>query len=351
MKKMSGKEWTYWFLAVLIGVLAVCAVSTIIVDPYFHYHKPLPGLSYELNHERYMNDGIARHFDYNAVIIGTSMTHNFKTSEFDEIFGVQSIKAPYSGAGYKELGDSLNRLLSRSPDVTTVLWVLDFSNLTETADWERYSDYPDYLYDENPLNDTAYLLNKSVLYHGVTGNLVMTMQGKESTTFDDYSAFDHPTGENGIAFTVEEAGKLSIAQRSSTQEERQITRDTIERNIKAVIEAYPETEFLIVIPPYHESYLYMQAEKGLMNVYLDAEQEALRVLSTCSNAKLYCYMDAYDVVCDIDYYSDSVHYTAEINSRMLQWIAQGEGRITEDNYEEHVQAVREFYLDYLIEKE
>lgn len=353
MKQISGKKWTYGFLAVLLGTLLCCAVLTIVVDPYFHYHKPLEGLSYELNNERYMNDGIARHFDYDAVIIGTSMTHNFKTTEFDAIFDVKSIKIPYSGAGYKELGESLDRLLTRNPNVTKVMWVVDFSNLLESADWERYSDYPEYLYDDNNMNDVPYLLNKSVLYHGVLNNLISTLQGKESTSFDEYSAFDRPTGEHGIAFTVEDEGRLSNKQeqRAITEEELQRVQATIEQNIKAVIDAYPNTEFMIVIPPYHESYLHMQAQDGLMNASLDAEKEALKILNACPNAKLYCYMDVYDVVCDIEYYSDSVHYTAEINSEILQWMAAEKGRITSENYEEHVEATREFYLDYLFEEE
>ncbi|MBQ8592566.1 MAG: hypothetical protein IJ485_07460 [Lachnospiraceae bacterium] len=350
MKQIDGKKWTYGFLTIFLAALLLCAVLTIVVDPYFHYHKPLNGVSYELNNERYMNDGIARHFDYDAVIIGTSMTHNFKTSEFDVLFDVNAIKVPYSGAGYKELGESLDRLLSRNPEVKKVMWVVDFSNLLEPDDWERYSEYPEYLYDNNALNDTPYLLNKSVMYHGVLANLISTLQGKDSTTFDEYSAFDRPTGENGIAFTVEEEGKLSVEQRDILEEELQMVQSTITKNIKAVIDAYPDTEFLIVIPPYHESYLHMQAQKGLMNAYLDAEKEALRILCECSNAKLYCYMDMYEVVCNIDYYSDSVHYTAEINSEILQWIAEDMGRITADNYEAHVEATREFYLDYIIEE-
>lgn len=347
MKKIDEKKWTYGCLLLFAGALLVCGVLTVIVDPYFHYHKPLDGLTYNLNNERYMNDGIARHFDYDAVIIGTSMIHNFKTSEFDELFDVDSVKLPYSGAGYKELGESVERILKRNPDVKTVLWVMDFSNLVEDSDWERYSDYPEYLYDDNIFNDTQYLFNKSVLYHGVLNNIISTIQGEASTTFDEYSAFDSPTGADGIAFTVSEAGKVSVQQRKSTQEELLSVKETIQENIKTVVDSYPEVQFYIVIPPYHESYIHMQASDGTVNVHFDAEKEALRILSTSPNVKLYCYMDMYDVVCNIDYYSDSVHYTKEINSEILRWITEDIGRITSDNYEEHVEATREFYLDYL----
>ena len=69
-------------LALLVAQAAVICV----VDPYFHYHKPLKGLYYTLDNERSQNDGIIRHFNYDAMIIGTSMAENFKTSEMDELW-------------------------------------------------------------------------------------------------------------------------------------------------------------------------------------------------------------------------------------------------------------------------
>lgn len=62
------KKWGITLL-VLVGVcLAGIAGLTAVVDPFFHYHKPLECLSYPLNNERYQNDGIVKHFDYDAVI-------------------------------------------------------------------------------------------------------------------------------------------------------------------------------------------------------------------------------------------------------------------------------------------
>lgn len=58
----------------------------------FHYHAPLKFLSYPLVNERYQNNGIVRHFDYDSVITGTSMTENFKTSEAQKLFGSDFIK-------------------------------------------------------------------------------------------------------------------------------------------------------------------------------------------------------------------------------------------------------------------
>ena len=82
----SAKKWVITYIIVLIIVLAMLGSVTIIIDPYFHYHKPLATLEYPIYNERYQNNGIAKNFEYNAIITGTSMTENFKTSEFDYLF-------------------------------------------------------------------------------------------------------------------------------------------------------------------------------------------------------------------------------------------------------------------------
>ena len=51
----------------------------------------------------------AKHFDYDAIITGTSMTENFLSSEFDSLFGVNSVKTTFSGASYKEINQNFYR--------------------------------------------------------------------------------------------------------------------------------------------------------------------------------------------------------------------------------------------------
>lgn len=74
----KAKRWFYGTLAWLAVLLIGIAVIVIIVDPYFHYHKPLSFLSYRIYEERYVNDGISRHFTYDAVITGTSMSRTLR---------------------------------------------------------------------------------------------------------------------------------------------------------------------------------------------------------------------------------------------------------------------------------
>ena len=91
------KEKKYFKILIFLITLFLIIIGgiVIIIDPYFHYHKPLKFLSYRLENQRYINDGIGRQFEYDYVITGSSMTENFKNSLFKKLFNCNSIKVPF----------------------------------------------------------------------------------------------------------------------------------------------------------------------------------------------------------------------------------------------------------------
>lgn len=346
MKEQSAKIWFLKCLLLITAVLFAIAVLVIIVDPYFHFHKPFSFQSYRLYDERYSNDGISRHFEYDAMIIGTSMSQNFKPGEMDALFGTTSIKAPFAGAGYKELSEHLLNALERNPNLKTVVWAVDYNGLLRDSEWKQYETYPTYLYDNNPFNDVSYLFNKSILYHGVLPNIVMTLTGEPSTTMDEYSAWERETGLEIILQSYDRENVNTNVPTTFGEEERSITETTINNNIINVVNRYPDTTFYIFYPPYSICYWDALNIKGTIMRQTSAELVATELLLECPNVKLYNFFDQYDVVCNPDYYCDDGHYNAEINSRILQWMAEDIGLVTKENYLEKLQSEREFYLNY-----
>ena len=160
----------------------------IFIDPYWHFHEPQEGITYRLGNGRYMNDGILRHYDYNAVIIGTSMCENFKASQWGELSGNSTVKTPFFGASYREIHDTLERAFLYNDTISTIIWGVDYNLLTCQWDAMKYDTYPDYLYDGSIVNDGNYLWNKTVLMRGLLPDLVYTVLRKDSTSFDEYAS-------------------------------------------------------------------------------------------------------------------------------------------------------------------
>lgn len=346
MEQKEAKKWFLKCIVILISALLLLAFAVFFVDPYFHYHKPYSFLSYRLHEERYINDGISRHFNYDAVITGTSMSQNFKTSEMDAYFGTCSVKEPFPGAGYKELAENLDRTLTRNPKVKTVLWVLDYNGLLRDGQWQQYESYPDYLYDDNPWNDMPYLFNKAILYHGILPNISMTLSGESPTTMDEYSSWERETGLIPILATYDRNEiDLNVATAFGEKEYETVT-DTITSNITRIVNQYPDVTFYIFYPPYSICYWDARNLKGTISKELQAEQRATELLLECPNVKLYNFFDQYDVICNLDYYCDDAHYNAQVSSMILKWISEDTGLVTKENYLEKLRAEEEFFLNY-----
>ena len=339
------------FILTVCSVLAVLfvgmAVLTIIIDPYFHYHKPFSWQKYRLYEERYINDGISRNFDYNAVIIGNSLTENFKTSELDELFSVNSIKMPYSGAGYKEIWESLDRAFQYNSDIDMVVVALDYDDLSRPKDWIRYQEYPDYLYDDNIWNDASYLWNKDAFYRGTLYNMLMTLTDKPSTTFDEYGSWERKTGAAKVMQLVNEITPADEAtQLEYSEDEENLVRDNVATNIVSVVAEHPDTQFYLYFSPSSIAQWCIWNNEGEILCRVGAQQTAIETLIPYDNVHLYSFFEKEDLICNLDYYSDTIHYTPEINSEILRLMKNEEYLITKDNYQDHIYTITEYFTNY-----
>jgi hypothetical protein len=344
-KEFNAKKWFIKCLAILIAVVFGAFLLVWIFDPYFHFHKPFSFVSYRLYNERYTNDGISRHFDYDTIITGTSMSQNFKTSEADELFDAIAVKESFSGAAYKELSENLDRALSRH-DVKNVIWTMDFNSLIRDKDYSAYNDYPTYLYDDNPWNDVSYVFNKDIWYHGVLTNILWTLTGHESTSFDDYSSWDKETGYEYIMDSYDRWEEKADMEPGLDDESKEMVSENIRQNFVDLVSKYPDTTFYIFYTPYSIVWWDFMNQEGMMMWQFDAELISTELLLQCPNVKLYNFNDKYDIITNLDNYRDKEHYSSEINSKILEWIANGDGLVTNDNYLELLQKEKEYYLNY-----
>ncbi len=337
-------------LVVLLFYLAMVFIITVnfIIDPYFLYRSPIDQLGYLLHMERYQNNGIARYFEYDAIITGTSMAQNFKASQLDDLFDVKSIKTCFAGGSYKEINSHLSRAIFYNSDISMIVRSLDISAINAEKDSLRYSTYPDYLYDENHLNDINYLLNKHTLANGSGRTILNTLIGASITNFDDYRRWQEK-------YTFSKEVVLSGYSRSekSNSEIKQIleqdkTRiyENIQQNIVQLADENPNITFYYFLPPYSMVYYDNLNQNNTLEYQLEAIEYAASIIVEQENIKLFSMMDLYDVVTNLDLYKDKTHYSAEINDDILEYMKNEQHLITKQNYVEHFDEVYDFYLNY-----
>ena len=323
----------------------------IAVDPYFHYHAPLSGLYYELNNERSQNDGIIRHFDYDAMIIGTSMAENFKTSEMDELFGTNSIKVPFAGGTYKELNDNIAKAIEYNPNLKMVVRPLDYAYLLDDADRVRndLGTYPDYLYDNNPFNDVNYIFNKEILFSICFPMLKDAKAGKPAgiTTFDDYANWMEDTKFGAKAVLGDRTEYKEPEQvQPFVDEVKEMVKTNIEQNVVELAKANPDVQFYYYLTPYSIAWWGSQMELGTAERFISAEEYAIELMLQCDNIHLFSFNNEYDLTCNLDNYSDECHHGDWINSQILGWLYAGTDQLTPANYKEYIAVERAYYLGY-----
>ena len=328
------------------------AVAIAVVDPVFHYHAPISDISYFLNKERYQNNGIVRHFKYDALVTGTSMAENCKTSEVDTLFDVHSIKTCFMGATYREISDNIVTALDSNPDVKLVIRAMDLSRLVEDGDNHISNnpdtpyEFPTYLYDKNPFNDLHYLLNLKMLGY-VAKDLQMTLAGEPGTTFDEYSSWDEDTvySKESVlsSFTRPERSESTHV---FAKEDRELENGNLQRNILDLAEKHPDVEFYIWISPYSICYYDVENRLGNLEMRLDAVEDAMELLAGIPNIRLFCFLDREEIVTDLSLYTDMAHHCGSVNSMILNEMSRGEGRITTENYRDYMKSIRDFYLNY-----
>lgn len=351
--KQSEAKYKRW-LGLTLGLTAAGLVFfgglTAVVDPFFHFHKPLSGLAYPIDSERYQNDGISRHFTYDAVITGTSMTENFKASQFDSLFGTNSIKIPFGGATYKEVDQAVRRAISYNPDIKIVLRSLDGSFLIQDKDaWNETAPRPDYLYDENPFNDVNYIWNKEVIFGNVKSVFARTEAGEKTTTFDQYMNWDPEKewGKEAVLRTYSRPEERFVRENPLTEEDARMVRENLEQNVIAAARENPEITFYCFFPPYSVAYWDSElAAKGDMGRQIEALRLAASLLLEVDNIRLFAFDNQTQITCNLDNYMDVLHYSEAVGDQLLVWMAAGEHRLTRENMDAYFEKVEAFYRGY-----
>lgn len=315
------------FLMTACVLLACCALLVYAVDPYFHYHAPWFGLSAVQTEKEYQVPGALRHLDYDAVIVGSSVVENNDNSWYDEAFGVHTVKAVRSYGCIADLVWYLDLAFS-SQHVTTVFFNLDAASMVLPAETTFESTgCPMYLYDDNPLNDTAYLFNSSVLFEKIPYMVARTLAG-----YDENLSYNWAGGKN-----FSEAGALREYLRKKEPEEMQAAdacAEEVQENIELLlseVKKHPDTKFYFFLPPYSALWWDSITRSGLYEEYLWSGEQIMTALLSCDNVEVYDFQNLDSVVTNLDNYMDPIHFSPEINHLICEKIRAGEGRVTKDN--------------------
>lgn len=344
---MNSKKWTIILLVSVIMTLISVAGLMIWLDPLIQYGTESgPLTSYEYS-EMYTNPGIAKNYEYDSVLVGTSMIQNTDINLFEELFGCKMVRLSYSGGTTYNMKKILELCLSSPNIVDTVYWELDEYQLLSSADEPRYP-LPEYLYRTDHKEDIKYLLNLDIIYHYALKDIINTGKG-----------ITQKAERRGITFTGEYGRKVVLSDFHLPVSE-EVTRETLEarkrkaeknlQNIEGLVKAYPQTKFVFFLPPFSILYWERDIKLGLFNNTMELLEYVLGQLMKNDNVYIFFYQGKEDIITDLNNYKDYSHYGSWINDKITEWIAEGEGLLTMENYQAEIRGFKKFITDFDFEE-
>jgi hypothetical protein len=323
-----------------IGAFVVCSMlltglvilTAYVVDPLQFYHKPWFYKPVYWPEERYQNPGLAKNYDYETIIIGSSMTENFFPGKVEEAIGGKTMKLSLQGS-YADEQRKIARLALETGKVKTVLWGLDYFALKKNVNKGR-NEFPDFLYDNNILNDYKYWFNytpyeqlfKGLIRQYRTGHV----QGLEGLYNWNYLV---TFGED---VTIRHYRKALVEEASYGPEDPLgVVQENFTKNVLSLIEEYPDVKFLIYYPPYSilRHVVWKETNPERYGYQLIMKEWMYEQFSRYPNVEVYDFQTEADWTFNLDMFKDLSHHHQDINT----WIAQAIGRkdpkylVTADN--------------------
>ena len=167
-------------------------------------------------------------------------------------------------------------------------------------------------------------------------------------TYSEWSSV-YPSGREYVLRNYRMPEEKTAVQKEFSERDAQIVRKNVEENVLDMVRAHPETTFYFYTPPYSIVWWYTQQCYGNVLRYFEAEKLQAEMLLEYDNVKLYSFADMFDLTQDLDNYKDDKHYNAEISDKIIDWIYDGTGLITKENYGERISKMEEFYLNQVSE--
>jgi Copper amine oxidase N-terminal domain. len=326
------------FLAFSLIFAGAAVLISFIVDPLQHYHKSWFPPVYS-SQQRYQNPGLAKHYDYDMIIIGTSMTENFVPSIVGEAFGSKVLKLSMSGSTAGE-HYQIAKVALETGKVKKVLWGLDYMSLKEGVRDDQ-GEFPFYLYDDNFWNDYKYWFNYSV-YEQLAKGLWKRAQGRAPQELEylyNWNWFSNFSKE--AVFKHYERASQEEAFFTLNEEPLDVVQNSFKTNILSLVQQYPDVEFYFYYPPYTilRQVVWRDTNEVRYANQLEMKRWMFDQFKPYPNAKVYEYQTFKDWTYNLDLFKDMSHHNQDVNTWIAETVAQDDPRfrVTEDNVDTFIQ--------------
>lgn len=353
--KMYYRKVVLNYVKILTVLISAFIATVYVVDPYMVFHNNWihPGKVHK--NFRIQSFGIINNYDFDSIIIGTSMLENTSGVEAAEKLGGTWVNLSMSGSSHFEKVTVLNYAI-KNQDLKRVIFSLDW-NFGKANHFEN--TFSEDLYTKSDFESRFNMYMNKFALKCIFG---IADCKHVPDNFDRPNAW-YAIKSHNMRFGGFENWKANISNSQIKQAfDILLSDDDITSRISdyqkilddylvPLIENNPDIKFEILVPPY--SLLWWSHYKADYDKVILPYREIFAKLLTYDNVNIYWFYDM-DFVSDIAIYKDLTHYHQDINSLMIDSIQKGKNIINLGNYEKKIHRfqsrVNKFDLNFYIKQ-
>lgn len=318
---------TFW--GIIIALLLIVGV-VVWVDPYQQYWKS----DIFISNQRLENPGVAKHHDYDAVIVGSSMAMNHYPSQVDSLFGWNTINLTTMGGTDFDYNLLFPHIVKQGK-AKHMIWGLDFFSFSLPTTIFLSEEY---LYDDKWWNDYPYWLSYSSCR-----NVIKKTRNKETWFRDGIYHFQAPSGKEHLIKYYKRDNNDKYFEKDDFSK----MRHRFDNMMEEIMPILANVEVYVYFPPFSILEFKMFEQYGHWEQILDFKHHMIEELLKYSNVKLYDFQKE-EFICNLDEYMDLRHHSHAYNKRIIEYIHKDSCRVRDGEYETDLMAldslVRNFEL-------
>lgn len=302
-----------------------------IFDPFYIYHKPLPFLKAVLTDKEYQCVGTLKNFEYDSLIVGSSVCENYDNSWFDNAYQCKTIKAVRSYGATADLCYLLN-IAYEDHDIKNVFYNIDPSSLSaDPVTTYESTGCPIYLYDDMIFNDYKYWLNKDVIFEKIP-YMIANSFSSEYHEGNSYNWAQWKFFNSQICTDLYDRPETIVSMYPENKD--QINLDKNISLLKEIVSSHPETDFKFFFSPYSMLWWDNSYRTGDRDAVLYNEKKCVEELLSFDNVEIYFYQDDINIITDLENYMDTIHFSKDINRYIFDKLSNKEDQITYENIDQ-----------------
>ena len=336
---MNAKRF---FIAALMGVALILGGTAGLVawvDPMLTAGNLEEGETALFINERYELAGLIRRQDYSNLVMGTSLSANFQSDWFASWLQSKTLKVVFPDGRLDEFDTALNLAYRTHGTIERIYFGLDPNVLIRE---DQHSELPEYLYNDNTIDDLQFYLNAESLALSVKSLLL----GEEAKVPLE-EAYVWNRGHN-----FSRAAALEGYPRPETVSDplpADAYLPAAQANMDVICgwcQAHPDTQFVVWFPPYSVLYWDQAQRLGRTEAILTAIEYACGRLFSCDNVMVISFLNCQDVITNLDRYTDHIHFSGGTAAWMSSKLLSEQWRYYPHSYPGQVNELREFVNSY-----